>query len=121
MQDEKKKDEEIKKDENKEQTASQAAASAANIDAIISSPTENVRSRHTQQTWSNTGTNISYEGQTAPGGAGSVGTGQSSGQNAVESSIHTNDEYEQGRAEHPNKKDDGDSLAEPEEKNRDII
>lgn len=82
------------------------SGNAANIDAIISSPTENVRSRRGDATWSDMGTNISYEGQTAPGGAGSVGTGQSSGQDATGETISGSSEYEHGGAERPDKESD---------------
>ena len=49
---------------------------AAELDALTGSATSNVRSRRHHDTLSNTGTNISYEGTTPAGGAGSVGTGQ---------------------------------------------
>lgn len=95
---------EQEKDENEQ--SGKGNVSAANIDSIIGSATENVRSRRSDATWSNTGTNISYEGQTAPAGGGSVGTGESSGQSATGSRISTSDEYEAGRAEHPNDDED---------------
>jgi hypothetical protein len=69
--------------------------SAAQLDALISSPTNAVHARHHQglhgQHLADTGTNISYEGATAPGGGGSVGTGQASGQSATGSSITSTD------------------------------
>ena len=52
---------------------------------------------HSDRMLANTGTNISYEGATSPGGGGSVGSGYASGQNAVEETIHTNSDYEQNR------------------------
>lgn len=70
------------------------SGSAANIDAIIQSPTDAARARRHTDTWSNQGTNISYEGATAPGGGGSVGTGQASGQDAVGARIRSSDPYE---------------------------
>lgn len=70
-------------------------ASAAQLDALISSPTNAVHARHHQglhgHHLADTGTNISYEGATAPGGGGSVGTGEASGQSATGSSITTTD------------------------------
>lgn len=67
--------------------------SAAQLDSLITtSPTNAVHARHhTGQHHGDTGTNISYEGQTAPGGGGSVGTGESSGQSATGSSITSTD------------------------------
>lgn len=66
-------------------------SSAAQLDALISSPTGNVHARHHQgahgTSLADTGTNISYEGATAPGAGGSVGTGEASGQSASGSSI----------------------------------
>lgn len=88
----------VEKAANKEQQngPSRHGGSAERLDSIISSPTQNVRSRHAGNTWSNTGTNISYEDQTAPGAGGSVGTGQASGQNATDSRINTGSDYERG-------------------------
>jgi len=66
--------------------------SAALLDALISSPTEAVHARHhAGRTHGDTGTNISYEGQTAPGAGGSVGTGEASGQSATGSRIASTD------------------------------
>lgn len=71
------------------------AGLADRINGIITSPTEHVRSTlHHQGDWSNTGTNTSYEGTTAPGGGGSVGTGQGSGQSATGATITTSSSYE---------------------------
>ena len=50
-----------------------------------------------------TGTNVSYEGATAPGGGGSVGTGYASGQGATGETIRTNTDFEQNRAGSPSK------------------
>ncbi len=74
------------------------AASAERIDSIISSPTDAVRSRRHTDTWSNNGTNISYEGNTAPGAGGSVGTGNASGTDAVDARTTVNDAYEAAAA-----------------------
>ena len=110
-----KKPEENKQGQNKQH---QSSGNAANIDAIIGSPTDAARAhRHTDQ-WSNQGTNISYEGATAPGGGGSVGTGQASGQDAVGARISSNDEYDHAMA--GNKKDKGEELIKPEEKDDDL-
>jgi hypothetical protein len=88
------KDKELRKDKNTEesktdQDGTTGAAKAAAIDSIINSPSENVRSRMSGGTLGNTGTNISYEGPTAPGGGGSAGTGYSSGQDATGASLRT--------------------------------
>jgi hypothetical protein len=40
-----------------------------------------------------TGTNVSYEGATAPGAGGSVGTGYASGQAALDERIRTNPDF----------------------------
>lgn len=77
---------------------------ASVIDGIIESPTQNVRSRRSSLNMGNTGTNISYEGATAPGAGGSVGTGESSGKSATGATIHTPDSTEEGRIEHPTNK-----------------
>lgn len=55
---------------------------------IYRSPTEAVTPQHTSA-YANSGTNISYEGATAPGSGGSVGTGEASGQPADGSRITT--------------------------------
>ncbi len=97
------------------------SGSAANLDGIIGSPTENVRSRRSSADWSNTGTNISYEGNTAPAGGGSVGTGQSSGKEAVDPTINANDAYDyvssgrDGQAE--DNRSEGEDLMKPERRN----
>lgn len=101
-------------------------STAANIDAIISSATDNVRARRHRTNWSNTGTNISYEGPTAPGGGGSVGTGQASGQNAVGARISTDSDYGKAHIEHPHKgqeenKDNGTFPEDDRSEEKDII
>lgn len=81
--------------ENKEQTDTEHPkkhSSAASLDSIITGATDAVHSRHTSSNLGNTGTNISYEGATAPGGSGSVGTGYSSGQDATGATINTEGE-----------------------------
>lgn len=55
---------------------------------VYRSPTAAVTPQHSTN-YANTGTNVSYEGATAPGGGGSVGTGEASGQPAVGSTITT--------------------------------
>lgn len=72
-------------DPKQETTEKKSHSTAASIDAIISSPTQNVRSRLSGSSGrlANTGTNITYDGPTAPGGGGSVGTGYSSGNSAT--------------------------------------
>lgn len=65
---------------------------AGRINAIINSATAAVHGRHHYaSSWSNTGTNISYEGATAPGAGGSAGTGQASGQSATGCRITSTD------------------------------
>jgi len=84
---------------------------AANLDAIISSPTNAARSHRHTDTWSNQGTNVSYEGPTAPGGGGSVGTGYASGQDAVGARITTSDNTDHARAGRSDKKEKGEDLS----------
>ena len=76
----------------KEQTSGKEhRTSAAAIDSIISSPTQNVRNRHTSKaTFENTGTNVSYEGPTSTAAGG---TGYNSGQPATGARISSTDEY----------------------------
>jgi hypothetical protein len=62
------------------------------LDNIINSPTERARSNRSSDTFSNQGTNISYEGATAPGSGGSVDTGDSSGKPADNARISSSDE-----------------------------
>ena len=51
-----------------------------------------------------TGTNVIYEGATAPGAGGSVGTGYASGKQAVDATISANSDFEQNRGGSPSKK-----------------
>jgi hypothetical protein len=50
---------------------------------------------HNTRDMAQTGTNISYEGATAPGAGGSSGTGYTSGQPGTGASIATDSDYEQ--------------------------
>jgi hypothetical protein len=50
---------------------------------------------HSNSGLAQTGTNTSYEGPTAPGAGGSSGSGYTSGQSGVQSSISTDSDYEQ--------------------------
>lgn len=113
------KDNQKKPHEDQEQSKKKKTSSAASIDGIIGSPTENVRSRRSSADWSNTGTNISYEGNTAPAGGGSVGTGQSSGKEAVDPRINANDAYDNVRnpIERDESSTDGEQLMKPDRKN----
>lgn len=105
--DEKRVNDKPQKDDANERTEDtpqrKKTSTAASIDAIITSATDNVRARRHRSDWSHTGTNISYEGPTAPGSGGSVGTGQASGQNAVGARISTDSEYDKAQIEHSNK------------------
>lgn len=84
--------------------------SADQINGIIGSATSNVHARHHSggAHWSDVGTNISYEGATAPGAGGSVGTGEASGQSATGSSIQSSsvDQAVSG-ANHPHSQQQG--------------
>jgi hypothetical protein len=57
--------------------------------------------RNSRDQLASTGTNISYEGATAPGAGGSVGTGFSSGKEALGETIHTSSDYEIGHVGAP--------------------
>jgi hypothetical protein len=50
---------------------------------------------HSNSGLANTGTNISYEGPTAAGAGGSVGSGYTSGQSGADSSISTESDYDE--------------------------
>jgi hypothetical protein len=50
---------------------------------------------HNTSDLANTGTNISYEGPTAPGSGGSAGTGYTSGQAATGATISTGSDFDQ--------------------------
>lgn len=78
---------------------------------------------HSNRGLANTGTNISYEGATAPGGGGSVGSGYASGKSAAESSISTDWDYDQARVGKGHKKEQEDTSAPSKEhdEERDII
>lgn len=58
---------------------------------------------HSNSGLANTGTNISYEGPTAPAAGGSVGTGYASGKEATGGKISANSDYDQNRATHVDK------------------
>jgi hypothetical protein len=66
---------------------------------------------HSNRGLANTGTNISYEGATAPGAGGSVGSGYASGKSAAESSISTDSDYDQARIAKENKDEKEDTSA----------
>jgi len=79
---------------------------------------------HSNSGLANTGTNISYEGATAPGSGGSVGTGYASGKEATGEKISTNSDYEQNRGGSPskakNKAKEADEDPEDEEFDEDL-
>jgi len=58
---------------------------------------------HSNSGLANTGTNISYEGATAPGAGGSVGSGYASGKAADDETISSNSDYTQNRGGSPSK------------------
>lgn len=102
--------------EKKENGKKKSHSSAANIDAIITSATDAARSHRHTDTWSNQGANISYEGATSPAGGGSVGTGQASGQDAVDARIEAPDPViHQHKSSHSDK-EKGEDLLKPEDK-----
>ena len=65
---------------------------------------------HNNSGLANTGTNISYEGATAPGGGGSVGTGYASGKEAVDETMSTSSDYDEAAIGKQLDKADGDDT-----------
>lgn len=65
---------------------------------------------HSNSGLANTGTNISYEGPTAPGAGGSVGSGYASGKEAADERISTNSDYTQNRAEKVNNQNEEEDV-----------
>ena len=68
---------------------------------------------HSHRGFADVGTNISYEGPTAPAGGGSVGTGYTSGQTGVDGTISTDSDYDRARMgkEHKEQKDVSDDQS----------
>ncbi len=69
---------------------------------------------HSNSGLAQTGTNTSYEGATAPGAGGSAGSGYTSGQTGVDSSISTTSDYAQtqtGKSSEKNTDDDNEDDA----------
>ncbi len=67
---------------------------------------------HSNSGLANTGTNISYEGPTAPGAGGSSGTGYTSGQADTGQSVATSSDYDQaGVGSQANDTDSDEDLA----------
>jgi len=98
----------------------EGAANAANLDAIIGGATNAARSNRHTDTLSNTGTNISYEGNTAPAGGGSVGTGQASGQDAVGARLTTSDKHDHATGSNKRYDKEGEDLMKPEQHDDDL-
>jgi len=78
-------------------------SSALRAASLGRSATEQVISHSGDGALARTGTNVSYEGATDPGGGGSVGTGYASGKQAVDATITTNSDYAQNRGGSPSK------------------
>jgi hypothetical protein len=74
---------------------------------------------HSNSGLANTCTNISYEGATAPGSGGSVGTGYASGKSAVDPSITTDPDYDKANVGGTNNEKEAEDEKHDEEK--DII
>jgi hypothetical protein len=92
----------MEQEQNNETGKKKTGGSAQLAASIGRSATAQV-SRHSGSGLASTGTNISYEGATAPGAGGSVGTGFASGKEAVDEKIHTNSDFEQNRGGSPSK------------------
>jgi len=91
-----------KADESKKKNKRGKHKSALQAASIGRSATAQAH-RHSNTGMASTGTNISYEGATAPGAGGSVGTGYASGKEAVDEKIRTNSDFEQNRGGVPTK------------------
>jgi len=65
---------------------------------------------HNNSGLANTGTNISYEGATAPGSGGSMGTGYTSGKTGDDPKIRTNTDFVQGEVGKHYDKAEGDDT-----------
>lgn len=81
----------LKKKKGHHSSATYAAGLARSASAQVS--------HHSDQGLANTGTNISYEGATAPGAGGSAGTGYTSGKEGVGEKIRTDSDYDEARIE----------------------
>lgn len=68
-------------------------------------------SHHSDDSLAQTGTNISYEGATAPGSGGSAGTGYTSGQAATGARIATDSDYDRARVGKANTDSDEETPA----------
>lgn len=80
---------------------------------VYRSPTTAVDPHNTHQ-YASTGTNISYEGATAPGSGGATGTGEASGQPADGSRITTTRADETGEiGRHGDKVEGNDNVGTP--------
>ena len=106
--------------EDEHMSGDEAAANAANLDSIIGGATSAARSNRHTDTLSNTGTNISYEGNTAPAGGGSVGTGQASGQDAVGARITTSDKHDHSTGSSRGEAKEGEEHMKSEEHDDDL-
>ena len=90
---------EREKDTAKPKKGSSALAAAS----VGRSATEQVHTHSHAGNYANTGTNVSYEGATSPGGGGSVCTGYATGQEATGATIRVNSDFEQNRGGSPSK------------------
>jgi len=91
-----------KSTENKDKKHEKKHNSALAAATIGRSATSQV-DPHSNSGLANTGTNISYEGPTAPAAGGSVGTGYASGKEATGETISANSDFDQNRATHIDK------------------
>ena len=71
---------------------------------------------HSDSSLAQTGTNVSYEGATGMGGAGSVGTGYTSGQSGTGASTVDRADYDQGGVSRTNEEGENN-----EDEEKDII
>lgn len=104
--------------EGAQKKSSTGSGNAANLDAIISSPTDAARGRRSSGNLGNTGTNVSYEGPTAPGSGGSAGTGYASGQDATGARITTTDSSDHATNSKPG--NEAEKMLKPDQKDDDL-
>lgn len=109
-------------DKEKDQSAGKASkkkkgGSALLAASVARSATAQAHHHTKAGGFASTGTNVSYEGATAPGAGGSVGTGYASGQEATGTTIHTNSDYEENRGGSPSKAKKNKAEENPDDEN----
>jgi hypothetical protein len=92
----------MKKENKSTGNSKKKKSSAIGVASVGRSATEHAH-RHSNTGLASTGTNISYEGATAPGAGGSAGTGYASGKEATGETIRAASDYNENRIGNPSK------------------